>query len=90
MADQGNLFDDIPEARFWESVIASARKNAKKRTPYQLQGESKEEFDEVLRDNVRLEFCHLLRLIADDIEQKTLARQKHTIKIIWETKGAIE
>lgn len=90
MKEQGSLFDDIPEARFWGNVLESARKNAKKSTPYQLLGESKEDYDETLRDNVRLEFAHLLRCIADDIEQKTLARQKHTIKIIWETKESLE
>lgn len=87
---QGSLFDDIPEARFWESVLEVARKRAKQTTPYQLSGESKEEYDEFLRDNTRLEFAHCLRVIADDIERKTLARQKETIRILWETKGCIE
>ena len=87
---QGNLFDDIPEARFFGAVWKSAAKRAKKRLPYQLTGESKEEYDENLRDETRLEFVYALRIIADDIEQKTLARQIKRIKVLFEKAGAIE
>ena len=80
---QGSLFDDIPEARFWDSVIDGARKAAKKRLPYQLEGESKEEYDLNLRDEIRLEFAYRLHLIATDIEQKTLERQNKAIECLY-------
>lgn len=81
---QGSLFtDDIPEARFFESVWKLARKRAKATLPFQMEGESKEEYDINLRDETRLELSNLLRTIADDIEAKTLARQKHTIDILY-------
>lgn len=87
---QGSLFDDIPEARFFGAVWQSAAKRAKKRLPFQLNGESKEEYDENLRDETRLEFVEALRLIADDIERKTLARQIRRIEVLWEKAEAIE
>ena len=87
---QGSLFDDIPEARFWGEVWKGAQQRAKKRLPYQLKGETKEEYDENLRDETRLEFVYALRLIADDIEKKTLARQIRRIEILFEKEGALE
>lgn len=80
---QGSLFDDIPEARFWGSVLAGAKKAAKARLPFQLQGESKEEYDQNLHDEIRLEFAYRLRLIAEDIENKTLYRQKKAIEFLY-------
>jgi len=87
---QGSLFDDIPEARFWDSVIVTARKKAKQRLPMQMEGESREEYYLNLRDEARLEFANQLRIIADAIEQKTLARQKNTIDLLWTIKHAVE
>lgn len=80
---QGSLFDDIPEARFWGSVIDGARQAAKKRLPYQLEGESKEEYDLNLRDEVRLEFAYRLHRIAAEIEKKTLERQTKAIDYLY-------
>lgn len=87
---QGSLFEDIPEARFWGAVWKTAAQRAKKRLPFQLSGETKEEYDENLRDETRLEFVEALRLIADDIERKTLARQIRRIEVLWEKAEAIE
>ena len=87
---QGNLFDDIPEARFWESVVDVARKKAKQKLPMQLEGESREEYYINLRDETRLEFAAQLRFIADEIERRTLERQKNTIDLLWKIKHAVE
>ena len=87
---QGSLFDDIPEARFWDSVINTARKKAKEKLPMQLEGESREEYYLNLRDEIRLEFANQLRIIADAVEHNTLERQRATIDLLWKTKHAVE
>lgn len=83
MFEQGNLFDDIPEARFWRSVWEIARNRAKKSTPYKLDDETVEEYKIILRDNTRLELADVLRRIANDIEKKTLSRQKKAIDALY-------
>lgn len=87
---QGSLFDDIPEARFFGAVWQVAAKRAKQRLPYQLHGETKEEYDENLRDETRLEFAYALRIIAADIENKTLARQIKRIEVLFDKAGVPE
>lgn len=80
---QGDLFDDFPEARFYKGIWKLARKRAKATLPCQIIGESKEEYDQNLRDETRLELVSILRTIADDVEAKTLARQTLTIDFLY-------
>lgn len=87
---QGSLFDDIPELRFFETVFENCRKIAKRRYPCQLKAEDRTEYIQLLKDETRLEFAEHLRKLADNIEQNTLKRQKNTINILYEKMDAIE
>lgn len=77
-----DLFVIIPEIKAYKrGIIAEAKKRAKKRLGGQMystkysQGESKEEYDETLRDETLLELCEILREIADTIKRKTLNKE---------------
>lgn len=51
---------------------------------FQMEGEERWEYNQNLRDETNLAFVELLRELADRIEKDTLARQKHTIKVLYE------
>lgn len=80
---QPDLFEVVPEIRFWEGLVAGAAKAAKKSLPYRLEEETREEYALNLRDETRLELVHRLRRIADDIENNTLERQRKAIDILY-------
>ena len=84
---QGGLFDDIPELRFCQDTFVKSRKLAKSRLPRPVVGETQEDYQQELKDEVRLEFCVQLRQLADKIERTTLARQREAIDCLY--KGII-
>lgn len=84
---QGGLFDDIPELRFCQDIFAKSKKLAQLRLPRPVAGESLEDYQQNLHDEIRLEFCVQLRLLADKIETTTLARQNKAIDCLY--KGII-
>ena len=72
---------DLPELMKYKSIIREAKKRAKKRLGGQMystkypHGESKEDYDETLRDETRLELCEILRELADTIEYNTFYKE---------------
>ena len=84
---QGDLFDDIPELRFCQDIFVKSRKLAKSRLPRPVVGETQEDYQQELKDEIRLEFCVQLRHLADKIETTTLARQRKAIDCLY--KGII-
>lgn len=81
--EQGSLFEDIPELRFCQDIFIKSKCIAKKRLPYPISGETKEEYQIDFRDEIRLEFCAQLRNLADKIEKNTLARQNKAIDCLY-------
>lgn len=86
---QGELFDDIPELRFWTKIIASSKKIAKQRLPHALSGQSIEDYQEELKDETTLEIAYMLRKIADSLETKALKRQNLNIQLNFEARNEI-
>lgn len=84
---QGELFDDIPELRFWTKVIASSKKIAKQRLPHALSGQSIEDYQEELKSETTLEVAYMLRKIAEHLENKALKRQNLNIQLNFEAKN---
>jgi hypothetical protein len=64
---QGELFDDIPELRFWTKIVASSKKIAKQRLPHALSGQSIEDYQEELKAESTLEIAYMLRTIAEHL-----------------------
>ena len=81
---QGELFDDIPELRFWAKAIASSKKIAKQRIPRPIKGQSLEDYQEELKDETMLEFAYILKTIAGHLEAKALRRQNLNIQLKYE------
>lgn len=81
--EQGSLFDDIPELRFCQDIFAKSKMLAKARLPRPVDGETIEDYQINLHDEIRLEFCAQLRNLADKIETKTLARQNKSIDCLY-------
>ena len=86
---QGELFDDIPELRFWTSIIASSHKIAKQRLPRPVRGQTVEEYNEELKAESTLEIAYMLRTIAEHLETKALKRQNLNIQLKFEGKNEI-
>ena len=86
---QGELFDNIPELRFWTSIIASSHKIAKKRLPRPVSGQTVEEYNEELKAESTLEIAYMLRTIAEHLETKALKRQNLNIQLKYEEQNAI-
>ena len=86
---QGELFDDIPELRFWTSIIASSHKIAKQRLPRPVRGQTVEEYNEELKAESTLEIAYMLRTIAEHLETKALKRQNQNIQLKFEGKNEI-
>lgn len=85
---QGELFDDIPELRFWTSIIASSHKIAKQRLPRPVNGQTVEEYNEELKAESTLEIAYMLRTIAKHLETKALKRQNLNIQLKYEEQNA--
>ena len=81
---QGELFDDIPELRFWTRIIASSKKIAKQRLTHPVKGQTIDEYEQELKDEATLELVYILRRIADDLEEKALKRQNLNIQLNYE------
>ena len=81
---QGELFDDIPELRFWAKAIASSKKIAKQRIPRPIKGQSLEDYQEELKDETMLELAHILKTIAGHLEAKAIRRQNLNIQLKYE------
>ena len=86
---QGELFDDIPELRFWTSIIASSHKIAKQRLPRPVSGRTVEEYNEELKAESTLEIAYMLRTIAEHLETKALKRQNLNIQLNFEARNEI-
>ncbi|MBQ6349826.1 MAG: hypothetical protein IJI42_02715 [Methanobrevibacter sp.] len=86
---QGELFDDIPELRFWTKVVASSKKIAKERLPRPEKGQSLEDYQEELKDETTLEIAFMLRKIADYLEDKALKRQNLNIQLNFEARNEV-
>jgi hypothetical protein len=86
---QGELFDDIPELRFWTSIIASSHKIAKQRLPRPVSGQTVEEYNEELKAESTLEIAYMLRTIAEHLETKALKRQNLNIQLNFEARNEI-
>ena len=84
---QGELFDDIPELRFWTKIIASSKKIAKQRLPHALSGQSIEDYQEELKDETMLEIAYILKTIAGHLEVKALRRQNLNIQLKYEARN---
>lgn len=65
-------------------LLKLAQSRAKKSTPCQLSGESREEYRILLIENTRLEFADILRNLAQRIEDNTMARTKRAIDVLYE------
>lgn len=71
----------LPELAKYKNIVKEANKRAKRRLGGQMystkypQGESKEEYDETLKDETRLELCEILRELADTIEYNTFYKE---------------
>ena len=87
---QGELFDDIPELRFWTSIIASSKKIAKQRLPHPVKGQTVEEYNEELHSELTLEIAYMLRTIAEHLETKALKRQNLNIQLNFEARNEID
>ena len=87
---QGELFDDIPELRFWTSIIASSHKIAKQRLPRPVRGQTVEEYNEELKAESTLEIAYMLRTIAEHLETKALKRQNLNIQLNFEARNEID
>lgn len=87
---QGELFDDIPELRFWTKVIASSKKIAKQRIPHAVSGQSIEDYQEELKDETMLELAYMLREIAEHLEDKAQKRQNLNIQLNFEARNEID
>ena len=86
---QGELFEDIPELRFWTKIVASSKKIAKQRLPHSLSGQSIEDYQEELKAETILEVAYMLRKIAEHLENKVLKRQNLNIQLNFEAKNEI-
>lgn len=86
---QGELFEDIPELRFWTSIIASSHKIAKQRLPRPVRGQTVEEYNEELKAESTLEIAYMLRTIAEHLETKALKRQNLNIQLNFEARNEI-
>ena len=86
---QGELFEDIPELRFWTKIVASSKKIAKQRLPHALSGQSIEDYQEELKAETTLEVAYMLRKIAEHLENKVLKRQNLNIQVNFEAKNEI-
>ena len=86
---QGELFDDIPELRFWTKIIASSKKIAKQRIPHAVSGQSIEDYQEELKDETMLELAYMLREIAEHLEDKAQKRQNINIQLNFEARNEI-
>ena len=86
---QGELFEDIPELRFWTKIVASSKKIAKQRLPHALSGQSIEDYQEELKAETILEVAYMLRKIAEHLENKVLKRQNLNIQLNFEEKNEI-
>lgn len=84
---QGELFDDIPELRFWTKIVASSKKIAKQRLPHALSGQSIEDYQEELKAETTLEVAYMLRKIAEHLENKALKRQNLNIQLNFEARN---
>jgi hypothetical protein len=84
---QGELFDDIPELRFWTKIVASSKKIAKQRLPHALSGQSIEDYQEELKAETTLEVAYMLRRIAEHLENKALKRQNLNIQLKYEARN---
>ena len=84
---QGELFDNIPELRFWTSIIASSRKIAKQRLPRPVNGQTEDEYNEELKIESTLEIAYMLRTIAEHLEIKALKRQNLNIQLNFEARN---
>ena len=87
---QGELFDDIPELRFWTSIIASSHKIAKQRLSRPVRGQTVEEYNEELKAESTLEIAYMLRTIAEHLETKALKRQNLNIQLNFEARNEID
>jgi hypothetical protein len=85
---QGELFDNIPELRFWTNIIASSRKIAKQRLPHPVLGQTDDEYNEELKEEASLELAYMLRAIASHLEEKALKRQRLNIQLNYEEQNA--
>ena len=86
---QGELFDDMPELRFWTSIIASSHRIAKQRLPHPVKEQTVEEYNEELQAESTLEIAHMLRTIADHLETKALKRQNLNIQLNFEARNEV-
>ena len=86
---QGELFDDIPELRFWTKIIASSKKIAKQRLPHAVSGQSIEDYQEELKDETMLELAYMLREISEHLEDKAQKRQNINIQLNFEARNEI-
>ena len=86
---QGELFDDIPELRFWTKIVASSKKIAKQRLPHALSGQSIEDYQEELKAETTLEVAYMLRKIAEHLENKALKRQNINIQLDFEARNEV-
>ena len=87
---QGELFDDIPELRFWTRIIASSHRIAKQRLPHPVKGQTIEEYNEELQAESTLEIAYMLRTIADHLETKALKIQNINIQLNFEARNEID
>ena len=86
---QGELFDDIPELRFWTSIIASSHKIAKQRLPRPVNGQTEDEYKEELKTESTLEIAYMWRTIAEHLETKALKRQNLNIQLNFEARNEV-
>ncbi len=86
---QGELFDDIPELRFWTKIVASSKKIAKQRLPRPIFGQTEDEYQEDLKDETILEMAYMLKTIASQLEEKALKRQRLNIQLNFEARNEI-
>lgn len=81
--EQGCLFDDLPELRFFTRIFEECKKEAKRIYIRPVDGEDMETFKQDRLDEARLIFCEKIRLLADKVEEATLSRQRNAIKIMY-------
>ena len=86
---QGELFDYMPELRFWTSIIASSHRIANKSLPHPVNGPTVADSNQELPPESTLEIAYMLRTIADHLETKAVKRQNLNIQLDFEARNEV-
>lgn len=84
---QGELFDDIPELKFWTRIVTGSKKIALQRLPHPVEGQSIDEYQDELQIETMLEMAYILKRISEHLEEKALQRQNLNIQLKYEAKN---